>query len=57
MLTAELISLFKSLAQKLDAWRRYREAVNELSQLSDHQLHDIGVSRGEIDIYAARTES
>ena len=47
------VALFKALTDKFRAWLRYREAVNELSQLSDEELHDIGVSRGEID-YVAR---
>ena len=47
------MSLFRALADKFRAWLRYREAVNELSQLSDEELHDIGVSRGEIE-YVAR---
>jgi uncharacterized protein YjiS (DUF1127 family) len=44
---------FKSIAEKLTAWRRYREAVRELSQLSDRELEDIGVRRGDIAFIAA----
>ena len=40
---------FKSISQKLAAWRRYRDAVRELSQLSDRELSDIGVRRGDIE--------
>jgi uncharacterized protein YjiS (DUF1127 family) len=43
----------KSIAAKLKAWRRYREAVRELSHSSDNELHEIGISRGVI-IGAAR---
>jgi uncharacterized protein YjiS (DUF1127 family) len=39
----------KNLAEKLNAWRRYREAVKELSQLSDRELNDIGIRRGDIE--------
>ncbi len=39
----------KTISQKLAAWRRYREAVRELSQLSDRELSDIGIRRGDID--------
>jgi uncharacterized protein YjiS (DUF1127 family) len=46
-------TLFKAVSEKLHAWMRYREAVRQLSQLSDLELHDIGVSRGEIE-YIAR---
>ncbi len=38
-----------SISEKLAAWRRYREAVRELSQLSDRELSDIGVRRGDIE--------
>jgi uncharacterized protein YjiS (DUF1127 family) len=47
------VNLFKAFADKLHAWRRYREAVKQLSRLSDEELHDIGVSRSEIE-YVAR---
>jgi uncharacterized protein YjiS (DUF1127 family) len=43
----------KTIAQKLAAWRRYREAVRELSQLSDRELDDIGIRRGDIPFIAA----
>jgi uncharacterized protein YjiS (DUF1127 family) len=39
----------KTISEKLAAWRRYREAVRELSQLSDRELSDIGIRRGDID--------
>ena len=53
MSTPELPTVFKALAEKIHAWMRYREAVKELSQLSDRELHDIGVNRGSIE-YVAR---
>ena len=37
------------IAEKLSAWRRYREAFRELSEMSDHELSDIGISRSEIE--------
>jgi uncharacterized protein YjiS (DUF1127 family) len=49
----EMISL-KAVSEKLGAWRRYRAAVRELSQLSDHDLSDIGIGRGDIDHVARR---
>jgi len=39
----------KSISDKLSAWRRYREAVRELSQMTDRELSDIGIRRGEIE--------
>jgi uncharacterized protein YjiS (DUF1127 family) len=40
---------FKTITEKLNAWRRYRDAVKELSQLSDRELSDIGIRRGDIE--------
>jgi uncharacterized protein YjiS (DUF1127 family) len=40
---------FKTIHQRLADWRRYRETVRELSQLSDRNLDDIGVSRNDIE--------
>ena len=42
------MSPLKTIAVKLSGWRRYRDAVRELSQLSDRELTDIGIGRDEI---------
>jgi uncharacterized protein YjiS (DUF1127 family) len=42
----------KFISQKLNEWRRYREALRQLSQMSDHELSDIGISRGNIESVA-----
>jgi uncharacterized protein YjiS (DUF1127 family) len=42
------------ISAKLSAWRRYREAVRELSQFSDHELSDIGIRRSDIEDIARR---
>ena len=39
----------KIVSEKINAWRRYREAVHELSQFSDHELCDIGIRRCDIE--------
>jgi len=49
----KVISL-KTISQKLKAWRRHRDAMRELSQLSDHDLSDIGIGRGEIEYVSRR---
>jgi uncharacterized protein YjiS (DUF1127 family) len=49
----KVISL-KTISEKLTAWRRYRAAMRELSQLSDHDLSDIGIGRGDIEYVARR---
>ena len=45
----------KTISEKLTAWRRYREAVRELSQLSDRELDDIGIRRGGIEYIVRRS--
>jgi uncharacterized protein YjiS (DUF1127 family) len=45
----------KTISEKLTAWRRYREAVRELSQLSDRELDDIGIRRGDIEYVVRRS--
>ena len=45
----------KTISEKLSAWRRYREAVRELSQLSDRELDDIGIRRGDIEYVVRRS--
>jgi uncharacterized protein YjiS (DUF1127 family) len=39
----------KTISEKLNAWRRYRQAVRELSQFSDRELSDIGICRCDIE--------
>lgn len=43
-----------SLIQNYRNWRRYRETVNELSRLSNRELNDLGIARGEIPFVARR---
>ena len=52
------MTTFKTISEKLATWRRYREAVRELSQLSDRELADIGIRRGDIEfiVRARRAE-
>ncbi len=45
----------KSISERLNAWRRYRASVRELSQLSDRELADLGINRGDIEIVARRS--
>lgn len=44
----------KTVSEKLNAWRRYRDAVRELSRMSDRELNDIGIRRGDIEFVARR---
>lgn len=35
--------------QPLKTWRKHRDTIKHLNKLSDHELEDIGLSRGDID--------
>lgn len=52
-LTAEIegvliMLVVNTLAKRLRRWASYRNTVRELSQLTDRDLHDLGINRGEI---------
>lgn len=40
--------LFSRLAEAYRAWRSRQAAIRELTQLTDHELADIGLSRSQI---------
>ena len=40
------------ILSKVRAYLRYRETVRELSQLSDRELNDLGISRFQIESVA-----
>ncbi len=42
------MSTLKTLSNKFYAWRKQRDAVLELSKLSDRELSDIGIVRADI---------
>ena len=39
----------KMISEKFNAWRRYRDAVREVSEFSNHELCDIGIRRCDIE--------
>jgi uncharacterized protein YjiS (DUF1127 family) len=41
-----------TILAKIRAYFRYRETIRELSQLSDRELDDLGISRFQIDSIA-----
>jgi len=43
------MNIFLRYLKYLQTWRKHRELVKDLNRLSDSQLKDIGISRGEID--------
>jgi uncharacterized protein YjiS (DUF1127 family) len=48
----ETVMKMFSLARFLRRRRTYRTALKELSDLSDHELHDIGIDRADIHAIA-----
>ncbi len=47
------LSLFGNCRAALLEWDERRRIRARLSELSDRDLHDIGISRGEVDYVAA----
>lgn len=41
--------IFSRLGTALSRWAEMRETRNQLNRLSDRELSDIGLSRGDID--------
>lgn len=52
---AEITVTLKSLGDKIQSWRRYRQSVRELSQLSDRELADLGINRYDIETVAKKS--
>jgi uncharacterized protein YjiS (DUF1127 family) len=52
------LGLLGGIVMRLAGWmgeqRRYRRTMNELSALTDRELEDIGLSRGDIESVAQR---
>ncbi|MBI1620476.1 DUF1127 domain-containing protein [Aquamicrobium zhengzhouense] len=44
-----------NLIRNFRNWRRYRDTVNELSRLSNRELHDLGIARGDIPFIARKS--
>ena len=43
-----------NLIRNYRSWRRYRDTVNELSRLTQRELNDLGITRADIPVVAAR---
>jgi len=43
-----MTNLTNNFLQKLRNYRQYRQSLNELSKLTDRELNDIGIGRGDI---------
>jgi uncharacterized protein YjiS (DUF1127 family) len=46
--THRIVALFERAVEAVAAWRRSRATVDALAELSDKQLADIGLTRGDI---------
>lgn len=51
----KLVIAYKNFRTEMDYRKKIRTTIKELSALSNHELNDIGISRGEI--YYIATES
>lgn len=40
--------MFEVLKSRFSTWKRYNRTVNELSALSNRELSDLGLARGDI---------
>lgn len=49
--------IVRAIWQSIQEWRERQSARNALEDLSDKELHDIGITRGEIDYVARGTRS
>lgn len=46
---SQAVSFVKSTVSSVILWEQNRRTRNTLSKLSDHELEDIGLTRGDID--------
>lgn len=43
------MNIFKRYYYYLKTWRQHRKVIKQLNELTDHELKDIGINRGDID--------
>jgi uncharacterized protein YjiS (DUF1127 family) len=46
------MSMFTSIVRLYQAWKRHKAVRRELSQLTDRELADIGITRSDIELIA-----
>ncbi|WP_153769290.1 DUF1127 domain-containing protein [Labrenzia sp. CE80] len=44
--------MFDTVVRKFQNWKRFRTAYEELNQLSNRELNDLGISRADIARHA-----
>ena len=47
--------MFRNIMKKYNSWNQYRETYAELSHLSNRELNDLGIARGDIKSIAKVT--
>ena len=52
-----MTTLLKNFLQKIRNYGQYRQSLKELSRLTDRELNDIGIGRGDIDRVAKGDKS
>jgi uncharacterized protein YjiS (DUF1127 family) len=40
--------IIMNVARSINAWRKYRQTVNELGRMSNRELNDLGIARDDI---------
>lgn len=45
-------TMINTLIRKYNSWQQYRRTYDELSRLSNRELSDLGIGRGDIDFIA-----
>ena len=46
--------MLDTLTHRFRSWRKYRDTYDELSKLSNRELHDLGIGRTDIEFIARR---
>ena len=47
--------MLDSLVRRYHSWQKYRQTYDELSRLSNRELNDLGIGRGDIDYIARKS--
>ncbi|MBA5776851.1 DUF1127 domain-containing protein [Stappia sp. F7233] len=47
--------MFDTIRQKYRTWKTYQNTVSELSRLSNRELNDLGIGRGDIRFVARQS--
>ncbi|ASP32743.1 MULTISPECIES: DUF1127 domain-containing protein [Stappiaceae] len=47
--------MIDTVVRKFNNWKRFRQTYDELSNLSNRELNDLGIARGDIAHYARQS--